>query len=124
MKDKVFDRIRLEIRNEHGLSVLSGKCGAAGIFTTEVYHTAFLGPICVVWFNFCANDRIQVLNSYVDERLRRCGLRTMVHKQMLEWYPNRTIVSSHGTKSGQAWMKAVGYKQTEAGWEFKRKEKV
>lgn len=112
---------RDKIKNRYGLSFSYGRSGVPGTYTAEACHEDFPMPLCVVWFGFVALDGIQILGSFTDERYRRCGLRTYVHESMTKAYPTRHIVSGGGTKSGAAWMKATGYKQTKAGWEFHQK---
>ena len=119
--DPYFKQVRGEIKTKSRcLSIQMGEAGNAGIHTIEAYHCDFVGPVAVVWFLFSARDRIEILNSYVDERLRRCGLRTYIHEAFLRYYPNRVIVSHSGSKYGLAWMKATGYKLTESGWEYRK----
>lgn len=120
MAANYWKQLRDDCKNGRGTQLLSGEAAASGIHTLEVYHKDFVGPIAVVWFIFSGLDRIEILNSNVDERLRRCGLRTMIHKCMLRFYPTRIIVSSTGSKLGIAWMKAAGYKQAASGWEYRK----
>lgn len=116
-------QLRDKLKHENGLSFHYGKAGAPGTFTAEAYHEDCPMPLCVVWFGFVGLNAIQIQNSFTFEYVRRCGLRTFIHRKMLEAYPGRYILSGAGTKSGQAWMKSVGYKQTKAGWECHPKAK-
>lgn len=120
--DAYFKQVRQDIKARRKLCIASGESGNAGVHTIEAYHTDFIGPIAVVWYMFSGRDRLEILNSYVDERLRRCGLRTHLHEAFIKFYPERVIVSNTGTKTGLAWMKATGYKlvQNGAGWEYRK----
>jgi len=50
-----------------------------------------------------------VMHSYTHPWAQRQGVRTRIRKEMLKTY--KAIVTFAGTRSGAAWMKAVGYKK-------------
>ena len=118
-KPTYWDTLKDEIRKRRKLTFHFGQAAIPGTFTAEAYHANFPMPLCVVWFNFCGLDTTQILNSLTFEKVRRAGLRTFIHEQMTAAYPSRRIVSGAGTASGEAWMKAAGYKKTKAGWEYR-----
>jgi hypothetical protein len=118
---KAFQRLRKLVRERRGLTVLYGKAANPGTFTVEIFHEEMPMPVCVVWFRFFGLEGIEIDNSFTFEYLRRCGLRTMAHNFLVRAYPEHYFLSGAGTKSGAAWMKAVGYRQTSAGWEFRPK---
>lgn len=117
------EQIRDELkRRGRPLGFCYGQSGIPGVFTIEATHELMLVPIGVVWYTMVGLQGIQIENSFIDERFRRCGVRTYLHEKLLASYPDRTwVISGGGTKSGQAWMRAAGYKKTKMGWEFKRK---
>ena len=117
-----WEELRKKLRGEHGLTYQFGKAAIAGTFTMEAFHDDCPMPLCVVWFNFCGLDTVQILNSFTFEYVRRSGLRSYLHRKMSEAYPTRRIISGAGTDSGIAWMKAAGYKQCKAGWEYRPKK--
>lgn len=118
--DAYWKNVRKEIKAGYKIGLAMGEAGNQGIHTIEVYHTDFIGPIGVCWFLFSSRDRIEILNIYVDDRLRRCGLGRYLHDGLIRFYPSRVIVSHSGSKLGEPWMKAVGYKLTPAGWEYRK----
>ena len=127
MSDKrlsYWKTIKADIRASRKISMHWGRAAIPGTFTAEAYHEDCPMPLCVVWFGFFGLKGIEILNSFTFEYARRSGLRTYIHKQMLEAYPGRYILSGAGTKSGEAWMRVTGYKKTAAGWEFHQKTKA
>lgn len=118
-----WKQLKADIRANRKLSFHFGCAAIPGTFTAEAYHEDCPMPLAVVWFGFFGLKGIQIQNSFTFELVRRAGLRTYIHEKMLAAYPSRYILSGAGTKSGSAWMKAVGYKQTDAGWEFHPKAK-
>lgn len=122
--DDRWAEIGREIKSRTHLSYHYGRAAIPGLDTIEAYHRDLPWPVGIVWYNFVGLNALQVLNSFVFENLRRCGVRTYLHERLLSAYPNRDlIITTSGTKSGLAWMKATGYKQTENGWEFHRKHR-
>lgn len=112
--------LRVKLRAKDGVTLAYGESSIPGCHTIEVRHQDFPMPLAVVWFSFFGLNGIQIYNSFVFEKVRRCGLRTMIHEEMLRSYPKHYVISGAGTTSGQAWMKATGYRKTKAGWEFHR----
>lgn len=119
-----WDRLRKELKVRDGVTYQFGQSTNPGSHTLEIFHRDMPMPLCVVWFNFFGLKGIQILNSFTFEHARRCGLRTYAHEMLIASYPERYILSGAGTESGSAWMKAVGYKQTAAGWEFRPRRKA
>lgn len=82
-------------------------------------------PMGIVWIGFTLNDTIETYGSFVDSRVRRCGVRTAIHNYILDSFPEvDRIVTASGSSYGQPWLIATGFKQNERGdWIFKRKAK-
>lgn len=119
-----WERYRKDAKARERLEFRFGRAASPGVFTAEVYHEELPGPLAVVWFNYCGQDTIHILNSMVFEYVRRCGLRTFIHEKLLAICRDvDRIVSGGGTESGAAWMKSVGYVKSKAGWEFRRPKK-
>lgn len=81
-------------------------------------------PMGVVWFRDIGNTAIETLGSFVDSRVRRCGIRSAIHRWMLRSWPNvNRIITTSGTDYGQAWLKATGFKVNPRtkDWEYHRK---
>lgn len=116
--------LQADIKAKRKLSFHFGRSAIPGTFTAEAYHEDCPMPLSVVWFGFFGLQWIQIQNSFTFEYVRRAGLRTYIHEEMLKAYPSRNVLSGAGTKSGEAWMKAAGYKKTRAGWEFHQKAKA
>lgn len=119
-----WERYRKHCRAREHLEFRFGRAAQPGVFTAEVYHEELPGPLAVVWFNYFGLGGIQILDSFVFEYVRRCGLRTFIHEKMLAICNEcELIVSGGGTESGAAWMKSVGYVKNKRGWEFRRPKK-
>jgi hypothetical protein len=95
-----------------------GHAVAPAVHTIEFYHRDCPQPLGIVWFWFSGADRLEILNSFVFELVRHCGIRTFLHDRLREHYPERDIISQRGTESGEAWMTAAGYKRGRPGWIF------
>ena len=68
-------------------------------------------PMGIVWIRFPGNTTIETLGSFVDSRVRRCGIRTAIHNWMLTQWPEvQRVITTSGTDYGQAWLKATGFK--------------
>ena len=81
-------------------------------------------PMGIVWFRDIGNTGIESLSSFVDPRVRRCGVRTAIHRWMLRTFPNvNRVIATSGTDYGMGWMKAAGFKVNPKtkDWEYHRK---
>lgn len=76
-------------------------------------------PLGAVWIRFEGDTTISVLNSWVFEPVRRCGVRSAMHRHMLAIFPScDRVVTGLSTLDGRAWMQANGYTRTKDGWEL------
>ena len=89
-----------------------------GTHAIEVRHQDFPMPLAIVWYGFSGWDRLDIFNIFTFEYARRCGLASFALKKLQEHYPDRKMFSGAGTELGQAWMKAVGFRKSAAGWEL------
>jgi len=114
--------LRHELKSRSNLLAYGfGQSAICGTFTAEAHHKEMPMPLAIVWFSFTGSVCIQILHSYVNERYRRCGLRTYLHERILAAYPDvNLLMSQHGTAAGEAWMLATGYTKGPLGWEFHR----
>ena len=83
-------------------------------------------PIATVWFRHVGNATMDTLQSFVITPLRRCGLRTLLHRDMIKAYPecNRVVTGSGSPEGGKAWLKATGFKQNAEGdWVYRIKKR-
>lgn len=81
-------------------------------------------PMGIVWIRFPGNHTIETLGSFVDSRVRRCGVRTAIHRFMLSTWPEvRKVITTSGTDYGLPWMKATGFRfrETTGDWEYVRR---
>jgi hypothetical protein len=119
-----WERVRQNVRARERIELRFGRAAQPGVWTAEVYHEEMRGPLAVVWFTYFGRDGIEILNSFVYEHVRRSGMRTFIHEEMLRLIADRDLIVSPGaTVSGAAWMKATGYVKSKAGWEFRRPKK-
>lgn len=82
-------------------------------------------PMGQVYITFPMNGTIESQSSFVDARVRRCGIRTQIHNYMLETFPDiYRVVAASGSYDGQNWMEATGFKQNNKGdWIFTKKKR-
>lgn len=118
---------RKDWRERKQIHIAWAPSGIPGTRVLMVTSDHFPYPIAMVWWHHARNGtQIHIVNSFVIEKARRCGLRTYLHEMLLEWYPNvRKIVTDDGTPEGLAWLKATGFKQVSADgcWEYRRPRK-
>lgn len=119
--------VQYDILNNERLTFGVGRSVTPGCFTIEVTHHSFCGPLGIVWYRFTKNSTcLDVLNSYVDSRYRRLGIRTLLNKKLFEFYPTIQKISTDGgsQEGGTAFLKASGYIQLsyKQGWELRRKK--
>jgi hypothetical protein len=117
-----WDSIKQEIvAKSDKLIALYGHAAAPGVRTLEAYHIEMPQPLGIVWFSHCGLKTIEILSSYTESHVQRCGIRTFIHKSMLSGYPTvDRIISGSGTESGKAWMIKQGYTETPDGWVYQR----
>lgn len=76
-------------------------------------------PIGIVWFtvsNRRGGSLVVIGHSYVPEPYRRQGIRTLMHKAIAAAWPKPIFVTGNDpSRSGSAWMKAMGYEENGAG---------
>lgn len=112
-----WNNLRLQLKQSFGLSYGYGHSFIPGCSTAEIGHRDFVGPLAILWFNV-NGDRLSILNIFVDDRLRRCGLATSLLRLLAQGYPTKIIRSDDGTKLGKAWMTHVGFVETPSGWDY------
>lgn len=114
--------LRDQIRNSKQ-TVGFGYSSVPGVFTIEARLPDMPYPLAIVWYRLLhRTTEIEILNSLVFERLRRCGLRTWLHKELCAAYPAvKKIVTEGGTESGLAWLRSAGFKRRPADncWEYR-----
>jgi hypothetical protein len=93
---------------------------APGTIQLTAFAPELPQPLGAVWFRFEDDDTVGILNTFVWEPVRRCGVRRRMHRQMLALWPGiRRIRTGLSTLDGRAWMKAMGYRKTATGWELR-----
>lgn len=94
--------------------------GCPGTNAIEAITPGLPYPIAVVWFRFRNHYAIDIMNSWTFDPLRRLGLRTYLHRRMIECWPSvLEVYSAAATPSGEAWMLAAGYKKCWDGWRYR-----
>ncbi len=115
-------RAELKRRDAELITIAPGRSTVPGCRTLELCHKDFPMPLGIIWISFPGRETAYINNSFVDERFRRCGIRSMLHWKPFDYWPNlKRIISGGGTEQGKAWMTAIGYKQTVDRWEFRKK---
>ena len=120
-----WESTRDDLRNLRYSQWVQGYSNFPGTYILEVAHKSYPFPMATVWYRFQDNaTAIEILNSFVFDKVRRCGLRTYLNKTFFEIHPGvMRIRTDTGTPDGIAWMQAVGYKKTKIGWEIERPKK-
>jgi GNAT superfamily N-acetyltransferase len=86
------------------------KTSCAGLLQMELQDVDGTRIYAWCWFRHETGNVIAIHNSYVHEPVRRCGLRTALHKKLLEWYPDtRLIVTGRATELSLPYLKKMGF---------------
>lgn len=94
-----------------------GKLGR-GVTVYLCWDPEWIAPVGLVWGHE-RRGRFDVLGSHVAEWARRCGVRTLINKAILE--DHGAVVSDFATSRGKAFMEARGYTRTWfEGWELRK----
>jgi hypothetical protein len=120
------------------LDLLRGweKCPKLTPEQVEVVRCDHIGHGNILYTAYCAGDcfpigfvvarplntlakHLQVLHGYVYPACRRKGVRTAIHRRMIQDWD--LISSPHGTADGEAWMRCVGYRYSpeQGHWEYR-----
>lgn len=114
-------REQIKRRDDAMLNCGIGYTSIPGTYTIEATHRDWPRPIAVVWWRWTSPTAIDILDSLVQFRLRRCGLRTWLNERLFAYYPQVERITSWGaTPAGEAFMLASGYMKSESGWELLR----
>ena len=83
-----------------------------GTHVIEAYQQDHPAPVGAVWWRWgMGDDEVEVVNSYVMADMRRLGIRTALHHEMIRWLkPKRVITGGTSTVEGVAWMQHAGYR--------------
>lgn len=76
-------------------------------------------PIGTVWYSLRESSTVcEILTSYVEPWARRLGVRSALHRSLIDGYPTvKTIFTDSAlSKASRKWMKSKGYKKSAAGW--------
>jgi hypothetical protein len=119
-----FDWVADEIRKgriEWRWLADTGIPGTQAIIATTP-HVPF--PVGQVWYRHRNHKVLDIMNSFVFEHCRRCGVRTFLHNELINLYGDLTeIYSNDATDSGAAWMTATGFVKRPDGWHFRVRRK-
>lgn len=99
--------------------------GVPGTWAMVGTHPWWPFPISLVWFRYSLdNQRLEILNSYVNEGARRNGFRTRAQVELFKLFDEvNKIETQSGTATGSKWMQAVGYRKNKAGmWSVTRRQ--
>lgn len=110
-----WDHARKEARNELALSWGWEKsCPGTSVVTATIPSMPM--PVGTVWYRFHDHETLTILNSFVWEAVRRCGVRTRLHQYLLEIYPGvRKVETGYSTLDGRGWLQSAGFKRKANG---------
>jgi len=112
--------LREDIKEGKDIEVLWDYTNTHGTLVAQLYHKQIAFPLGNVWFR-AEGDRISILQSYVHEDLRRCGVRSRIHEEMLEWY-SEDFYTYSSTRKSKPWLEKMGFTKDSGGWRLKREE--
>lgn len=109
VKHEDFSGVRQSIR-EGNLNFNFSKSSSPGVFVCEGTISGWMQPVAFVWFRHKPIDCISIAGSYVNEIVRRCGARTLIHKELLRCFPEtRLMVTGSATEFSIGWLKKNGF---------------
>lgn len=86
-------------------------CRGLRCMETTIEDPHFDFSLGYLWFRLESRNVIKISNSYVQEMVRRAGLRTWMHRKMLEDFPEtRMIVTARATEFSLPWLNKMGFK--------------
>lgn len=121
MADDGWESSRNQAKDPGSRIIIFGEPRVPGCCTIQVCIPQCPMPVGTVWYRWNGNSVIEVLQSYVVGPLRRCGLRTALHNQMIDSYPTvKKIITAGANDTSKPWLKATGFRiNKESGdWEF------
>lgn len=87
--------------------------GASGLWGIVALHKYWVQPVGTVYYRWVGNRTIEIADSYVTEKLRRCGIRTAIHNELVRAYRKdvkRFITGGH-TRYSKGWLEKMGFKR-------------
>jgi hypothetical protein len=123
--DHFWPKLQAELRHDKSRLFYGwGQSAVPGVKTIEAVHPDCGCPIGTVWFRWVSDAQIDILYSMVRPGIRRCGIRTYLHEQIVRTWPKARITTNSGTLEGIAWMLKMGFKFNPAGeWVLAPKRK-
>lgn len=83
------------------------------VYSLEAFLPSFPMMMGQLWYEYGCGNSIVIWNSFVFEYVRRCGLRTQLHEELLRRNPKiRQLVTGRATADSLPWLLKMG-------WEFK-----
>lgn len=103
-----------QVRAREGMKTHIYNSSVPGTFIMEATINFMPSAIGVLWFKWCSNQGLEILQSYVHHQFRRLGVRTWMHEQLQKAYPTvRKFVTLGTTKDSKPWLKKMGFKKDE-----------
>lgn len=120
--DTFWPKLAKELRHDKSRLFYGwGQSAVPGVKLIEAVHPDCCCPLGTVWFRWISPAQIDILYSYVRPGVRRCGLRTYLHQQLLRVWPDARITTNSGTLDGIGWMQSAGFEYRKPGeWVFER----
>lgn len=83
-----------------------------GTLAAEFVMDDLASPVGTVWFRAVGNATIEILHSYVWPQVRRCGVRTAIHRALQQWYPGFGFMTAESSgPAAKAWLEKMGFVQ-------------
>lgn len=109
--DNFWPKLRAELQHDKSRLFYGwGQSAVPGVKTIEAVHPDCGSPLGTVWFRWVSDAQIDILYSLVRPGIRRCGVRTYLHEQIVRTWPQARITTNSGTLDGIAWMLKMGFR--------------
>jgi N-acetylglutamate synthase-like GNAT family acetyltransferase len=83
-------------------------------------------PVGILWYHWTGVRSVEILNCYVPQTYRRCGVMSFLLKKLLATNRNiRKVTTADATKESGPWLTRMGFRQAEDDdWTLKIKPKT
>jgi hypothetical protein len=119
MSKKKGQHIREDLKVQRNLSFAWNTSNANACRTIEALHQDMPMPVGTIWYRLSTEHSIDILDCYVTEYLRRCGVMTLMFQKLRAAYPSHPhVVTGSGTRFGKPWLIRMGFSQHPLGHWF------
>jgi GNAT superfamily N-acetyltransferase len=94
------------------------------IWTIQATSSFLPMPIGIMWVECALKSGKGILNVYVVDDYRKCGIATQMLRRVWEWDKNiKIIYTNSGNNLSIPWLKKIGFVEDDViGWKLTRKQ--